>query len=172
MPPSPASGSSSPAILEGEPHVRRIADACIARFGEEAVWQRLIATISAGSERRRDWGELERSDKTILSLSLAPLPDGATLVTFADVTDRFRIESALRDRNEALVAADRLKSDFIHHASFLFRDPLNAVHGFADMLASGHAGPLNGQTAGICATTSSRRRTSSPRSPATFSIWR
>lgn len=130
------------AILQGEPHVQRIADACVARFGEEAVWQRLIASISSGSERRRDWGEIERSDKAILSLSLAPLPDGATLVTFADVTDRFRIESALRDRNEALVAADRLKSDFIHHASFLFRDPLNAVHGFADLLAAGHAGPL------------------------------
>ena len=131
-----------PAILEGEPHIQRIADACTVRFGGEAVWQRLIASISAGSERRRDWGEIERSDKTILSLSAAPLPDGATLVTFADVTDRFRIESALRDRNEALLAADHLKSDFIHHASFLFRDPLNAVHGFADLLASGHAGPL------------------------------
>lgn len=129
-------------ILEGEPHIQRIADACIAHFGGEAVWQRLIASISAGSERRRDWGEIERSDRTILSLSAAPLPDGATLVTFADVTDRFRIESALRDRNEALLAADQLKSDFIHHASFLFRDPLNAVRGFADLLASGHAGPL------------------------------
>ena len=131
-----------PAILEGEPHIQRIADGCTVRFGGEAAWQRLIASISAGSERRRDWGEIERSDKTILSLSAAPLPDGATLVTFADVTDRFRIESALRDRNEALLAADHLKSDFIHHASFLFRDPLNAVHGFADLLASGHAGPL------------------------------
>ncbi len=66
-------------------------------------------------------------------------------MTFADITDRFRIESALRDRNEALVAADRLKSDFIHHASFLLRDPLNAVHGFADLLASGHAGTLTGK---------------------------
>lgn len=131
-----------PAILDGEPHIQRIADACTVRFGGKEVWQRLIASISAGSERRRDWGEIERSDKTILSLSAAPLPDGATLVTFADVTDRFRIESALRDRNEALLAADHLKSDFIHHASFLFRDPLNAVHGFADLLASGHAGPL------------------------------
>ena len=131
-----------PAILEGEPHIQRIADACILRFGGDTAWQRLISSISAGSERRRDWGEIERSDKTILSLSAAPLPDGATLVTFADVTDRFRIESALRDRNEALLAADQLKSDFIHHASFLFRDPLNAVHGFADLLASGHAGAL------------------------------
>jgi len=130
------------AALEGEPHIQRIADPCIARFGGDTAWQRLIASISAGSERRRDWGEIERSDKTILSVSAAPLPDGATLVTFSDVTDRFRIESALRDRNEALLAADQLKSDFIHHASFLFRDPLNAVHGFADLLASGHAGAL------------------------------
>ncbi|HUJ02134.1 MAG TPA: PAS-domain containing protein, partial [Rhizomicrobium sp.] len=132
-----------PASLEGEPHIQRIAEMCSARFGVAHEWQRLVAGISSGSERRRDWGEMERSDKTILSLSLAPLPDGATLVTFADVTDRFRIESALRDRNEALEAADRLKSDFIHHASFLFRDPLNAVHGFADLLASGSAGALN-----------------------------
>ena len=132
-----------PANLEGEPHIQRIAELCIARFGDAHEWQRLVAGISSGAERRRDWGEMERSDKTILSLSLAPLPDGATLVTFADITDRFRIESALRDRNEALEAADQLKSDFIHHASFLFRDPLNAVHGFADLLASGSAGALN-----------------------------
>lgn len=132
----------TPPQLVGEPRVQRLAELCVARFGEEAVWQRLIATISAGSERRRDWGQIERNDKTVLAVSLAPLPDGATLVTFADVTDRSRIESALRERNEALVAADQLKSDFIHHASFLFRDPLNAVHGFADLLSSGHAGPL------------------------------
>jgi signal transduction histidine kinase len=130
-------------VLAGEPHAQKIADACMTRFGQEPVWQKLVASISAGAERRRDWGEIERSDKTILALSLAPLPDGATLVTFADVTDRFRIESALRDRNDALEAADRLKSDFVHHASFLFRDPLNAVHGFATMLQEGHAGALN-----------------------------
>ena len=132
-----------PAELSGEPHISRIADASIGRFGDAPFWQKLVASIASESERRRDWGEIERSDKTILALSLAPLPDGATLVTFADVTDRFRIESALRDRAEALEAADQLKSDFIHHASFLFRDPLNAVHGFSEMLAGGHAGALN-----------------------------
>lgn len=132
-----------PAELSGEPHVSRIAQACIQRFGDEGEWQKLVAAISSGSARQRDWGEIERNDDSILSVSLAPLPDGATLVTFADVTDRFRIESALRDRNEALEAADQLKSDFVHHASFLFRDPLNAVRGFADMLATGVAGPLS-----------------------------
>jgi signal transduction histidine kinase len=79
----------------------------------------------------------------VLALAFAPLPDGATLITFSDVTDRYHIESALRDRAEALEAADRLKSDFVHHASFLFRDPLNAVHGFATLLAGGGAGALN-----------------------------
>ncbi len=129
--------------LAGEPHVQKIAEASVARFGEQPMWDRLVAGIASGAERRRDWGEIERSDKTILALSLAPLPDGATLVTFADVTDRFRIETALRDRNDALEAADHLKSDFVQHASFLFRDPLNAVQGFSEMLAGGHAGPLN-----------------------------
>ncbi len=131
-----------PADLAGEPHAQKIADACIARFGEETTWKRIVAHVASGAEYRRDWGEIDRSDKTVLALSLAPLPDGATLAIFADVTDRFRIESALRDRAEALEAADRLKSDFVHHASFLFRDPLNAVQGFAELLASGQAGAL------------------------------
>lgn len=129
--------------LAAEPHVRRIAEGCIRRFGEETAWDKLVASISSGADRRRDCGEIERLDRTIVAVSLAPLPDGATLVTFDDVTDRFRIESALRERNEALEAADRLKSDFVHHASFLFRDPLNAVQGFADLLAAGHAGSLS-----------------------------
>jgi signal transduction histidine kinase len=131
-----------PTELAGEPHVQKIAEICVQRFGEEAAWQKLVGSVSSGSERRRDWGEIERFDRTIVAVSLAPLPDGATLVTFADVTDRFRIESALRERTEALEAADRLKSDFVQHASFLFRDPLNAVQGFAELLTSGHAGAL------------------------------
>lgn len=132
-----------PDDLAGEPHVQKIAAACVQRFGEETAWQKLVASVSSGAERRREWGEFERFDRTIVAVALAPLPDGATLVTFADITDRFRIEAALRERNEALMAADRLKSDFVQHASFLFRDPLNAVQGFADMLAAGHAGALS-----------------------------
>jgi len=133
-----------PAGLAGEPHVQKIAEACVARFGDAPMWQKLAVTIASGTERSRDWGgPVQRPDGTVLSLALAPLPDGATLITFNDVTDRFRIESALRDRAEALEAGDRLKSDFVHHASFLFRDPLNAVHGFASLLAAGQAGPLS-----------------------------
>ncbi|MDE2463767.1 MAG: PAS-domain containing protein, partial [Alphaproteobacteria bacterium] len=122
--------------------IQRLAEICARRFGNEAMWKKLVSSIASNADRQNDWGQMERSDKSVLSVSLAALPDGGTLVTFADITDRVRMEGALRERNEALVAADQLKSDFIHHASFLFRDPLNAVHGFADLLASGVAGPL------------------------------
>ncbi|MBV9570426.1 MAG: PAS-domain containing protein [Alphaproteobacteria bacterium] len=132
-----------PDELMSEPHLQEIAKICVQRFGENPFWQKLQSSISSGEGRRRDWGEFERSDRVVLSVALAPLPDGAMLVTFTDVTDRFRAEAALRDRNQALLAADELKSEFVQHASFLFRNPLNAAQGFAELLAVGHAGPLN-----------------------------
>jgi len=130
--------------LEGEPHVRTIAALSRDRFGENIIWDQLIQAIMTGAAAR-DLGDVERSDRSILSLSTSSLPDGATLVTFKDVTDRFRIESALRDRNEGLEAADRLKSDFIKHVSYELRTPLNTILGFSEHLASGAPGPLNGQ---------------------------
>ncbi|MGA7676608.1 MAG: PAS-domain containing protein [Rhizomicrobium sp.] len=129
--------------LAGEPHVRAIAAACADKFGEATVWERLIQNIVSGANLQRDMGEIERGDHTILSLALAPLPDGATLATFADVTDRFRIEGVLRERAEALEAADRLKSDFIKHVSYELRTPLNTILGFAEHLSTEVPGPLN-----------------------------
>lgn len=133
----------APKDLAGEPHVRAIAAACAEKFGDADVWEGLIQAIVSGAPNRRDLGEIERNDRTILSLGLSALPDGAILVTFADVTDRFRIETALRDRNDALEAADRLKSDFIKHVSYELRTPLNTILGFAEMLGSGVPGALN-----------------------------
>src|ERR1700744_5118750 len=58
--------------LDGEPHIARVADICIGRFGEEDVWRKLVNAVSAGSSRQRDWGEIERRNRTIVSVSLAP----------------------------------------------------------------------------------------------------
>jgi len=138
----------TPKDLAGEPHIRAIAAICADKFGDEDVWERLIQSVVSGTPSRRDWGEIERGDRTVLSLALSALPDGATLVTFADVTDRSRIESALRERNDALEAADNLKSDFIKHVSYELRTPLNTIMGFAEHLASGIPGELNRTQAG------------------------
>ena len=133
-----------PAELNGEPHLKRIAEACAAHFAGDRIWDILTASVtSAGSARSREWGEIERSDGVIVALSIAPLPDGATLASFVDITDRFRIESALRERNEALEASDKLKSEFVERMSYELRTPLNSIIGFAEMLKAGMAGPLN-----------------------------
>jgi signal transduction histidine kinase len=130
--------------LAGEPHLQRISEACAARFGSDRSWEIMIASVtSAMPERTREWGEIQRSDGTVIALNIAPLPDGATLLGFADVTDRFRIESALRERNEALEASDNLKSEFVKRMSYELRTPLNSILGFAEMLKSGIPGELN-----------------------------
>ncbi len=133
-----------PGDLAGEPHLRTLAALSRDRFGENRIWDHLVQAV-AGEGAARGLGEIERSDRSILSLSVSSLPDGATLVTFTDVTDRFRIESALRERNEGLEAADRLKSDFIKHVSYELRTPLNTILGFSEHLASGVPGALNPQ---------------------------
>ena len=134
----------TPEELADEPHLKRIAEVCAARFGQDRAWEIVgNGVTTAAPERRREWVEVERSDGAIISLALSPLPDGATLASFVDVTDRFRIETALRERNEALEAADRLKSEFVKRVSYELRTPLNSILGFSEMLKSGTPGALN-----------------------------
>jgi signal transduction histidine kinase len=87
-------------------------------------------------------GRLERLDGNVVNCATIPLPDGATLVTFQDVTDTVNVERALRERNEALETADRLKIDFVHHVSYELRSPLTNIIGFAHFLGDPATGPL------------------------------
>jgi signal transduction histidine kinase len=66
-----------------------------------------------------------------------------TMLTFVDVTDSVRMQRVLSERNEALEAADRLKSDFIQHVSYELRSPLTSIIGFAEMLSDETVGGLN-----------------------------
>ena len=86
---------------------------------------------------------LERRDEKVLDSTYVPLPDGATLITYLDITDSFRVERALRDRAQALEATDRLKSEFIANVSYELRTPLNTVIGFTEILANHYFGQLS-----------------------------
>ena len=100
--------------------------------------------MTAFLDEREDFtGQMIRADGVVIDFALMPLSDGATLLTFADVTDAKRAEQALVERNEALVAADRLKTNFIGHISRELRTPLTSIIGFAEMLASPMFGDLN-----------------------------
>src|SRR3546814_17223696 len=59
---------------------------------------------SATSDRRLRTGRLSLRDGRHLEFAAVPLPDGNALFTMLDITDSRRIESALRERNEALAA--------------------------------------------------------------------
>lgn len=86
---------------------------------------------------------IETGEGRVLDMSTVPLPDGATLATFLDVTDGIRIERALRQRAEALEEADWLKAQFIANVSYELRTPLNTIGGFSEILADQFFGKLN-----------------------------
>jgi signal transduction histidine kinase len=132
----------APELLSQQPHIETISGWSRSLHNDQQIWQRLRATITAIDVRAPILGRLERADGSMVDCGSMPLPDGATLVTFQDVTDTVNVERALRERNEALEAADKLKIDFVHHVSYELRSPLTNIIGFAHFLSDPHTGPL------------------------------
>jgi signal transduction histidine kinase len=79
----------------------------------------------------------------VIDAATVPLPDGATLVAFSDVTASVAMERALIERNEALEASDHLKNAFVKHVSYELRSPLTNIIGFTQLLGDPATGPLN-----------------------------
>ena len=97
---------------------------------------------SATVERKQRNGRVSFTDGRDFEFAAVPLPDGNALFTMLDITDSRMIEAALRDKNEALQDADRLKTAFVSNMSYELRTPLTSIGGFAEMLAGGYAGAL------------------------------
>ncbi|MEQ1716871.1 MAG: ATP-binding protein, partial [Hyphomicrobium sp.] len=126
------------------PHIDDIIRLASKLHADKVVWGRIQQAVTAFLDERTPLeGQMQRADQSFVDYALLPLPDGATLLTFADVTDARRAERALVERNEALIAADRLKTQFIGHISYELRTPLTTIIGFSEMLASPFIGDLN-----------------------------
>jgi signal transduction histidine kinase len=97
---------------------------------------------SATVERKQRSGRVALTDGRDFEFAAVPLPDGNALFTMLDITDSRMIEAALRERNEALEEADRLKTAFVSNMSYELRTPLTSIAGFAEMLEGGYAGEL------------------------------
>ena len=122
-------------------------------------------------------GRMERPDGSVIDFATVALPEGMTMLTFVDVTDSARIQRVLKERNEALEAADRLKSDFIQHVSYELRSPLTTIIGFSELLAERDGrqaqpaaarihGPHRCRRRARCSPSSTTSSTSRPSTPA------
>lgn len=131
------------ADLANRPHIEAIIAGFRRMTADEEGLQLLRGCVTALEGRMPIERRIERNDGSILDCSAQPLPDGATLVSFIDVTASVNVERALVERNEALVAADRLKEAFLQHMSYELRSPLTNITGFAYFLGEEKTGPLN-----------------------------
>ncbi len=132
----------TPEALDQRPHVEAVTAWCQALHDQDVVWRELRTAVTAIDNREPIVARIERRDGEVIDLTTMPLPDGATLVTFQDVSDTVNVERALRERNEALEAADGIKIDFVHHVSYELRSPLTNIIGFAHFLGDPAFGPL------------------------------
>ena len=128
--------------LDQHPHIEAVAAWCQALHDDNAVWRNLRGSITAIDGREPTVARIERHDGVMIDMTTMPLPDGATMVTFQDITDTVNVERALREKNEALVAADAIKIDFVHHVSYELRSPLTNIIGFAHFLGDQAFGSL------------------------------
>ncbi len=124
-----------PAFLDAAPHLAEVVEKSREYWRERDDWDkfksRMVARITNHEPMN---GRLERSDNSIVDFAIVPLPDGAVMMSYIDVTDTIRVERALRERNEALRTADQMKSDFISTVSRELTKPLDHINGESDRL--------------------------------------
>ena len=130
-----------------------VVELCVPRLHDKDFWRELKGRVADTDPQARVpmSGEAKTSDSRIVVYQSRPLPDGATLIAFADVTDARKLESALADRSAALAEAERLKRDFVANVSYELRTPLTTIIGYSELLehapdlsdrGKGHAGSV------------------------------
>jgi signal transduction histidine kinase len=132
----------SPEALREQPHIETVEAWCRPLYDDANIWRTIREAVTAIENRVEVPLKLERKDGSVLDCMTMPLPDGATMLTFQDITDTENVERALRERNEALETADQMKVDFVHHVSYELRSPLTTIIGFAHFLSDPVTGPL------------------------------
>lgn len=126
----------TPQQLEMAADFEGVVDLCRPRLHDQAFWAELKGRVGDTDPTARTpiSDEIRTSDSRIVVYQSRPLPDGATLIAFADVTDARKLESALADRNAALAEAQRLKRDFVGNVSYELRTPLTTIIGYSELL--------------------------------------
>jgi signal transduction histidine kinase len=134
----------TPLQLEAAGGFEGVVELCVPKLHDLSFWTELKGRVADPDPAARMpiTGEAQTSDDRVIEYRTRPLPDGATLIAFTDVTDARRLESALADREQALTEAERLKRDFVGNVSYELRTPLTTIIGYSELLEhSGDALP-------------------------------
>lgn len=135
----------NPEDLDGHPHISEVVAKKKPFFKEKKhKWDDIQKRLTAHAIERTDIREtLTRNDDSIVECLSAPLPDGGVIVTYRDVTDSVRVQKVLKEKNQALEEAEKLKTDFLAKVSYQLRTPLNAISGFSEILDQEYFGEIN-----------------------------
>lgn len=130
--------------LASSPHIADILEKTKPLQSYENEWGEFKKEAVAYTlDRNPRKGRISLTNGKVLEYVAVPLPDGAVLNSYLDVTDSMKAEQALRASNMALAAADRLKSEFVANVSYQLRTPLNTIMGFSEILTNQYFGTLN-----------------------------
>ena len=113
-----------------------VARLCTPLVHDKAFWLELKARVADPDPQVRSpiSGEVRTSDARMVCYLTRPLPDGATLIAFDDVTATRQLEQAVADKEAALDEAQRLKRDFVGNVSYELRTPLTTIIGYSELL--------------------------------------
>jgi len=125
-----------------------VAQLCTPLIHDAALWAELKGRVTDPDPQSRVpvTGEARTADGRTFSWQSRPLPDGATLIGFGDVTARRELERALVQRSAALSEAETLKREFVGNVSYELRTPLTTILGYAELLQSTPNIPERAQT--------------------------
>jgi signal transduction histidine kinase len=126
----------SPQQIELAGEFEGVVELCVPKLHDMNFWRELKGRVADPDPAARQSisGEVKTSDSRIVAFQSRPLPDGATLIGFTDVTDAKKLESALAAREAALSEAERLKRDFVGNVSYELRTPLTTIIGYSELL--------------------------------------
>ena len=132
----------APDDISGVVDFTNIAELCLPLVHDRGFWSELKARITDTDPLARapQKGEIRISDGRLAQWRTQPLPDGATLVAFSDITATRQLEKAIEARDEALNESVRLKRDFVANVSYELRTPLTTIVGYADLLHAQSSG--------------------------------
>ena len=133
---------TTPLQLQAAGDFEGVVDLCVRILHDMTFWRELKGRVADPDPLARapTTGEVKTSDDRIVLYQSRPLPDGATLIAFTDVTDARKLEGALAAKEQALSDAERLKRDFVGNVSYELRTPLTTIIGYSELLESAGEG--------------------------------